>query len=348
MAKDNKHSFDLITPADALDYDPLVVSKKVEVNITKNKGRKKPPVDYKPVSKDFIKTDRQIFDVCVPFIMDKYSSGTSILYLMLYRLTYGFRKNVISINDDDLARRTGIPKRTLAKYRDELVECDLISFSRGYKTTRKPKYEIRRPEQSIAFRNILHKTANNLQKDVKSSVGVLIDKVIDKHTTHIETLVRKFYTDIGKTEYHLTRKMLADGIRTIQSLLSEGYKFNDIEGCVKYTIDTKPDVYSISFLNYKIGEYLALQEKENKRKKVAAEEVKKQKIRNHKIALENELQRLFDELPKNEQNTMTFDAEEKAHQYMKDNKITHGETFIIRSYMHELMEEKFSDVVRNW
>ena len=73
MAKDNKHSFDLITPADALDYDPLVVSKKVEVNITKNKGRKKPPVDYKPVSKDFIKTDRQIFDVCVPFIMDKYS-----------------------------------------------------------------------------------------------------------------------------------------------------------------------------------------------------------------------------------------------------------------------------------
>jgi hypothetical protein len=117
---------------------------------------------------------------------------------------------------------------------------------------------------------------------------------------------------------------------------------------VKYTIDTKPDVYSISFLNYKIGDYLALQEQTNKRKKVEVEELKKQKIRNHKIALENELQRLFDELPQAEQNTMTFDAEEKSHQYMIDNNIKHGETFIIRSYLHELMEEKFSDVVRSW
>ena len=348
MANKDKHTFDLATPAHAVDYDPLAISKKVEVNITKMKGRTKPPVDYKPVSRDFIKTDRQIFDVCVPFIMDKYSSGTSILYLMLYRLTYGFRKNRISINDDVLAKRTGIPKRTLAKYRDELIECDLISYSRGYKTTRKPVYEIKRPEQSIAFSNILHKTANKLHKDVKSLVGVVIDKVIDNHTTIIETIVRRFYNDIGKTEYHLTRKMLADGIRTIQSLIAEGYSIKDIERCVKYTIDTKPDVYSITFLNYKIGEYLSLQEQADKRKKVEAAELKKQKIRNHKLALETELQRLFDELPPSQQNTIMFDVEEKAHKYMKDNDIQHGETFIIRSYLHETLEDKFSDVVRNW
>ena len=137
MAKNKKHTFDLKTPADALEYDPLSNSKDVEVAITKIKGRTKPPVDYKPISRDFIKTDRNILDVVVPFLMDKYSSGTSILYIMLYRLSYGFRKNKLKINDDDLARRTGIPKRTIAKYREELIECDLIRYSRGYKTTRK-------------------------------------------------------------------------------------------------------------------------------------------------------------------------------------------------------------------
>jgi len=348
MAKDNKHSFDLITPADALEYDPLSNSKDVEVAITKIKGRTKPPVDYKPISRDFIKTDRNILDVVVPFLMDKYSSGTSILYIMLYRLSYGFRKNKLKINDDDLARRTGIPKRTIAKYREELIECDLIRYSRGYKTTRKPYYEILLPEQSQAFRNILHKTANNLQKDVKSSDDSIKYKNIDKHTKHIETLVRSFYSELGKTEYHLTRKMLSDGIRTIQSLIAEGYAFKDIEGCVKYTITAKPDCYSISFINYTIGEYLVMQEQEDKRKKTQAAEDKKEKKRRHAIALENELQRLYSELPKNQQNTMMYKAEEMAHKYMTDNKIKFGEKFIIMGYLQQMLEERFSDVVRTW
>jgi len=348
MTKDNKHTFDLNTPADELHYDPLANSKDVEVAITKMKGRKKPPVDYKPISRDFIKTDRNILDVVVPFLMDKYSSGTSILYIMLYRLSYGFRKNKLIMSDDKIAIRTGIPKRTLAKYRDELVECDLIRYERGYKSTRLPKYEILLPEQSQAFTNILHKTANNLHKDVKSSDDTIIYKNIDKHTKHIEVLVREFYSKLGKTEYSLTRKMLDDGIRTIQSLLAQQYKIEDIQGCIDYTIDTKPDVYSISFLNYKIGEYLVMQQKDTNRKKAEVEEDKKQQKRNRIIALDNELQRMFNELPKNQQNTIMYQVEEEAHKYMKENNIKFGEKFIIDSYLNKVLEERFSDVVRNW
>ena len=325
MTKDNKHSFDLMTPADEVDYDPLANSKVVEVAITKIKGRTKPPVDYKPVKRDFVKTDRNILDVVVPFLMDKYSPGTSILYIMLYRLSYGFRKNKLEMSDDKIAVRTGIPKRTLSKYRDELIECDLIRYSRGYKSARLPKYEILLPEQSQAFINILHKTANNLLKDVKSHDDSTIYKNIDKHTKDIETLVREFYSGIGKTEYSLTRKMLDDGIRVVQTLLAENYTMDDIHGCIKYTIETKPDVYSISFLNYKIGEYLVTQQKDTNRKKAELEEKKKQQKRQRTIALDNELIRLYNELPKSQQNTIMYKVEEEAHLYMKENNIKFGE-----------------------
>ena len=348
MPKVNKSIIDLSTPADDLDYDPLAVSKKVDVNINKSKGRKKPPVDYKKISRDFIKTDRNILDVCVPYLIDKYSSGTAMLYIMLYRLSYGFRKNKISINDDDLARRTGIPKRTLATYRKSLEECDMIHFDRGYKTTKKPTYTILLPEQSLAFKNILQKTANNLQKKVKSSDDSIIYKNIDKHSNNITELVREFYRSIGKTEHHLTRRLLNDGERTIQSLIAEGYEYETIKGCIKYTLALNKEIYSITFLNYTIGDYIVEQLEEKKRKKALAEEQKKNNERNKKLALENHLKQLYSELPGNEQNTMMYKAEELAHNYMIENKIKYGERFIISNYLHELLQEKFSDVVRSW
>jgi hypothetical protein len=280
--------------------------------------------------------------------MDKYNSGTSVLYLVLYRLSYGFRKNKIKIDDDTLAKRSGIPKRTLAKYRIELEECDLIQYERGYKTTRKPEYTILLPHQSQAFRNILHKTANILPKNVKSLVSNTKYKLIDKHTKHIETLVREFYSKIGKTEYHLTRKQLADGIKTIQALLIENYTLEDVKGCIKYTIETKPDVYSVSFLNYSIGDYLVEKEKSRKRAETKKVEIKKEKIRNKQIALEKHLIDLYNDLPQSQQNTMMYEAESKAHKYMTENNIKYGEKFIVDNYLQELLEIKFSDVVRNW
>ena len=54
MSNKDKHKFDLITPADALGYDPLAMNKQASAETTKVKGRKKPVVDYVAVSKDFI------------------------------------------------------------------------------------------------------------------------------------------------------------------------------------------------------------------------------------------------------------------------------------------------------
>jgi len=343
-----KHKFDLITPADDLDYDPLSLNKTIVVEPTKVKGRKKPPVDYQTISKDFIKVDRNILDAVIPFLMEKYNSGTTILYIALYRLSYGFRKNKLNISDEDLAKRTGIPKRTLAKYRIELEEADLIRYERGYKSTRKPEYTILLPSQSQTFSTIYTKTANKLHKDVKCLDGRTIYTNIDKHTTIIEELVRDFYSKLGKTKNTLTRKVLDDGIRTIQRLLTEDYTIEDIKGCVDYTLDIKKDVYSISYLNYSIGDYLSTQATNKDEKKKQTEEDNKTKIRNKEIALEKHLETLFDELPEAKRNRIMYDVERLAHDYMKENNLKYGEMFIISDYLNTNLRELFSDVVRNW
>ena len=133
MSKNKEHSFDLITPADGLKYDPLKDTKGVEVKITKKHSQRKAPAIYQKISRDFIKYDRNIIDYAVPFLMDKYSPGTTILYMVLYRMSYGYQRNIIKITDEELSKKTAIPKRTLSKYRDELIEADLITYERGYK-----------------------------------------------------------------------------------------------------------------------------------------------------------------------------------------------------------------------
>ena len=69
--KKDKYGFDLTTPADFLDYDPLKMNKDIDVAITKNKGKPKPAIDYKDIKRDYIKTDRSIIDVVIPFLIDK-------------------------------------------------------------------------------------------------------------------------------------------------------------------------------------------------------------------------------------------------------------------------------------
>ena len=343
-----KHSFDLITPADALAYDPLAISKETSAETTKVKGRKKPVVDYVAVKKDFIKTDRNIIDVVLPYLVERYNSGTAILYLTLYRLSYGFRKNRLKISDDDLSKRTSIPKRTLAKYRDDLDKCDLVQYEKGYKTTRKPEYTILLPHQSKTFTNILHNNANILPKNVKSPVDSSIYKVIDKHTINIEAIVREFYSKIGKTEYSLTRKMLGDGIHTLQALLVEGYSLSDVKECIAYMLKEKEDIYSINYINYAMSDYQIEKAEISKKKKAKQIEADKEKERNKRTALDNHLQNLFDELPKDKQNMMLYEAEAMAHKYMKDEDIKYGEKYIISDYLNGMIKELFSDVVRGW
>jgi len=346
--KKDKYGFDLTTPADFLDYDPLKMNKDIDVAITKNKGKPKPAIDYKDIKRDYIKTDRSIIDVVIPFLIDKYNAGTAVLYVMLYRLSYGFRKNKLVIDDDLLAKRTSIPKRTLCKYRINLEECGLIYYTRGYKSRRKPQYTILLPEQAEAFVTIYTKTANKLPKEVKSLVSNTIYKDINNYTKEVEDIVRSFYIKIGKTDYQLTRKQLDDGIKTIQTLIVEKYSIKDIQGCIEYTLLNKPDTYSISMLNYTMGSYLSTKDKIKSKAAVLVVEDKKRNDRNKKLALERHLIDLFKELPQSRQNTMMLEVEANAHKYMEDNKLKFGETFIVDSFLMEMLEEHFSDVVVSW
>lgn len=115
-----------------------------------------------------------------------------------------------------------------------------------------------------------------------------------------------------------------------------------------YTLDIKKDVYSISYLNYSMGDYLSAQATKKEEKKKQTEEDKKTKIRNKEIALEKHLETLYDELPEAKRNTIMYDVERLAHDYMKENNLKYGEMFIISDYLNTKMREMFSDEVRNW
>ena len=343
------YGFDLNTPADGIDYDPLASSSLISANITSIKGvTKKKKIDYKAVTRDFIKVERNILDVVVPFVMDRYSSGTAILYIMLYRLTYGFKKNKLYVNDDELAKRSGIKRRTLLKYRDELIECDLIQYDRGYKTTKKSCYVILLPNQSKAFTNILHKNTNILHKTVKSLYNSnTIYNFIDKHSLNIENIVRDFYARIGKTQKRLTLRMLNDGIRVVNELISQKYTIEDIKNCIEFTFNQRDDIYSINYLNYSIGDYLADKENESNRKRVQAAELKKLNERQKKVALEDELMREFRMLPPNVQNTLKNEAEELANDYIRKNNIKYGEKFVVDSFLNDLLMVRFKKIVKS-
>tara|TARA_Y100000310_G_scaffold190368_1_gene190314 strand:+ start:260 stop:1324 length:1065 start_codon:yes stop_codon:yes gene_type:complete len=354
VSKKSEHSLDLNTPADGQHYNPFKGSSDVQVKTTNKKKKVEETLSntpYEKITKDFIKTDRSIFDVVMPFIMDKYSPGTVILYLVLYRLGYGFSKNKIIITDEDLSKRTNIPKRTLSKYRDDLIECHLIEYVRGYKATRKPQYKILLPSQSKSFINKLHKTTNKLHKSVKSSESSIIDNNIDIHTTEVENIVRDFYSKIGKTQKYLTRKMLFDGCKTIRSLLNQGYSIADINGCIEYTIEIKSDVYSISYIHYSISDYLVSAADKKKQNEIEEKEKQKRIIRDKETALENMLMNKFEELPQDEQNVLQLKAEELSSNYIEENNMNKKYNFqshITNGYLLELMREKFTEVVENW
>ena len=57
---------------------------------------------------------------------------------------------------------------------------------------------------------------------------------------------------------------------------------------------------------------------------------------------------IINDLPKDKQNTILYEAEAKAHKYMEDEDIKYGEQYIITDYLNGMIKEIFSDVVRSW
>ena len=125
-------------------------------------------VKYKPVNRDYVKVDRWVIDLVIPFLNSKCSTGVSVLYLDLYRMTYGYGNNKLNITDEMIEKRVSIPKRTLMSYKKELIKYDLIKYKKGHRT-RRGQFIIKRPEQSVYFTDYIHNTATLPSKSVAVS-----------------------------------------------------------------------------------------------------------------------------------------------------------------------------------
>ena len=134
--------------------------------IPKVKDKKEPK--YQPVTNDFLKVDRWIVDLVIPFLNSNCSAGASVLYLDLYRMTYGYGKNKVMLTDEIIEQRTAIPKRTIMVYKKQLIEYDLISYKKGHRTKRGQFY-VKRPSQSAYFIDYIQKTASLPTKSVGST-----------------------------------------------------------------------------------------------------------------------------------------------------------------------------------
>ena len=104
----------------------------------------------------------------------------------------------------------------------------------------------------------------------------------------------------------------------------------------------------MNYLHYSIGDYLTDKQNDKNRKRVQAEEQKKQIERQKKLSLEKELERMFEMLPPNEQNTLRNEAEELANKDITENNIKYGEKFIVESYLNDLLMVRFEKIVKSW
>ena len=155
------------------------------------KIKSKDKAEYVPVRKDFIKVDRWVIDLVVPFLNSHSSPGVSILYLDLYRLTYGYGNNTTKLTDEIIEQRLAIPKRTIMAYRKELIKYDLLQYKAGNRKTR-GEFIVKRPEQSVYFSEYIQKTAQSHSKSVGNTEKDIT--IYNKDNLYIdsETLVRSF------------------------------------------------------------------------------------------------------------------------------------------------------------
>ena len=267
--------------------------------IPKVKDKKEPK--YQPVVKDFLKVDRWIVDLVIPFLNSNCSAGASVLYLDLYRMTYGYGKNKVMLTDEIIEQRTAIPKRTIMVYKKQLIEYDLISYKKGHRTKRGQFY-VKRPSQSAYFIDYIQKTASLPTKSVGSTEKK--PTLYNKDNLYIdsETLVFDFYKMLGRKKTRITREVADNGIKVLNKLFAEGYDTEFLrrlcEWSVEYCKQNRMNLYGIGFINYLLPEYLAEQEKITKQAKVRQKEMEKAKIRDNEMEREALLLMKYKQLPK--------------------------------------------------
>jgi len=351
VAKSKKRNLIDITGDNVYDnqYDDIsfVNPSDIKPKLTPKKDEE---IDYKPIKKDFIKLDRYVLDIVVPFLNSRCSPGTSILYIELYRMSYGYGKNKAKLDDDLIEKRVSIPKRTLMKYRKELLEYDMIRYIKGHKT-RRGEYTVLLPEQSSYFRDYIHKRASQTTNNVGNPSQHNTNIYKDKFYIDIETRVVSFYKSIGYKQTALSRDRVDNGIKILSKLYAEGYEEDTIKNCLewmpRYCKEKGKELFGIGFISYLIGDYIVLQEKQANRKKSEAEEKRKKDLRNKELEQEQLMMNKFDMLPRNKQTEIITQAQELVDEFLSGSKYKPTQTtekIIRESYIIELIKGKYTDV----
>tara|TARA_R110001583_G_scaffold192994_1_gene360317 strand:- start:674 stop:1720 length:1047 start_codon:yes stop_codon:yes gene_type:complete len=300
---------------------------------------KETKVDYKPVVRDYIKVDRYVIDLVLPFLNSKCSAGVSVLYLDLYRMTYGYGKNKLSITDELIEKRIAIPKRTIMEYRKKLEKYDLITYIKGHRTKR-GQFTIKRPEQSVYFKDYIHNSVSQPPKNVSSTEGKPTLYNIDNLYIDSKTLVENFYIDAGYKKNSITRDMLNNGIKQIHKLIEQGHKIDFIkELCswsIQYCKENNKEIYGIGFINYLLPQYITRLETKQKKKVKMAAEMKKAKERDAELEKERNLLTKYNMLPKHLQSGIMVRAKK-----MVDDELENHSNPIINSYIEKMLIDGF-------
>ncbi len=313
------------------------------------KVKKKAPAKYVPVKKDFIKVDRWVIDLVIPFLNSNCSAGASVLYLDLYRMSYGYGKNVVQITDEIIQKRTAIPKRTIMTYKKMLSKYDLIDYKKGHRT-RRGQFTIKRPDQSVYFADYIHNSAQQTTKSVGSTDKKPTLYNIDKLYIDSETLVLDFYSNAGWKKSSITRDLVDNGIKIINKLYQQKYDIDFIKDLmswsIKYCKENNKPIYGIGFINYLMPEYISTKEKKDNQKKRRAAEMEKAKKRNDELEREQMLLQKYNIMPNHIKSRIMAQAKHKVEDALKDNnnkKIgQYLEKFMIEGYITEIMEDEYS------
>ena len=305
-------------------------------------------VKYKPVNRDYIKVDRWVIDLVIPFLNSKVSPGVSVLYLDLYRMTYGYGNNKLRITDELIEKRVSIPKRTIMAHKKELIKYDLIKYKKGHRT-RRGEFIIKRPEQSVYFRDYIHNTASLPTKSVGSTDKKPTLYNINNLYIDSETLVFDFYEKAGWKKTSITRDHIDKGVKTLNKLYQQGYKEDILKDLVDWSVkwckENHKPIYSIGFISFLLPEYISSKEKVNKQKERLVKENKLMNERDDQIAKETMLLGKYDLLPKHMKSMILIKAKQMVDNEMKDiktNKFSdYTEKYMIEGNIIDLMESEF-------
>jgi len=315
-------------------------------NDTLGKIKSEKPVKYEPIRRDFVKVDRNIIDIVVPFLNQHASVGASILYMDLYRMTYGYGKNRTKLTDEMIAERMAIPKRTIMEYRKQLIKYDLLEHKRG---TRKKRGEfvIKLPKQSAYIKDYLQNTAQSVTKSVTNAERkhtlYNIDKFIDSNK-----LVIAFYKSAGWKETQISRDIVDKGVKVLNSLYQLDYDEDFIKGLcdwsIKYCERNSRPIYGIGFILHLLPEYESEIEKKSKTAAQMRKAKEEMKQLNDEIQRQEILMQKYNQLPKHHRSMVMTKAVEMVEHETAENDMKLNDTlrkFMLDANIISIMEKEY-------